>query len=254
MQPTKLTRKQIQQGLEQVPIDAILGKGVTRELTAKQKAFALEVAQGATGADAYRKAYKTKGKPNTVGVEAARLKAHPKVALEVEAYQVAIEAAKHRTPAQLRDLVIHSLVQVIIDPNSKPNQITQAAKVLGTVTEVAAFTERKEITTIRRSEDAKAQILAQLKAMMKAQAVDAVEVEAGSLLAELHGVQVVEDAASDTHRPATPQASQQESQADKHTVLHEGSSQKPIDTPPPQNSAEADPTPASTETPPGSET
>ena len=160
---------------------------------------------------------------------------------------------RSRTPAQLRDLVIHSLVQVIIDPNSKPNQITQAAKVLGTVTEVAAFTERKEITTIRRSEDAKAQILAQLKAMMKAQAVDAVEVEAGSLLAELHGVQVVEDAASDTHRPATPQASQQESQADKHTVLHTRTPDKQI-TPPTQNSTDADPTPASTETPPVNET
>lgn len=253
MQQTKLSRKQIREGLQQVPFEAILGKEVDRELTAKQKTFALEVAQGATGADAYRKAYKTKGKPATVGVEASRLKAHPKIALEVEAYQVAIEAAKHRTPAQLRDLVIHSLVQVIIDPKSKPNQITQAAKVLGTVTEVAAFTERKEITHIKRAEDAKAQILAQLRDMMKAQAVDAVEVEAGSLLAELHGVQVVETEDSDTHRPATPQASQQESQADKHTVLRKGRADKPI-TPPQQNAADDDPTPSSEETPPVNET
>ena len=250
MKQTKLTREQIKQGIEQVPIDAILGKGVTRELTAKQKAFALEVAQGATGADAYRKNYKATGKPKTIGDNASRLKRDSRIQAEIEAYQTAIEAAKHRTPAQLRDLVIHSLVQVIIDPNSKPNQITQAAKVLGTVTEVAAFTERKEITTIRRSEDAKAQILAQLKAMMKAQAVDAVEVEAGSLLAELHGVQVVEDAASDTHRPATPQASQSESQVHKHTIPHKRST-KEID---PFKSSADDPTPSSEETPPGIET
>jgi len=253
MQPTKLTRKQIREGLEQVPIDAILGKEVTRQLTPKQKGFALEVAKGATGADAYRKHYSKNQKAKTIGDNASRLKADNRIQAEIEAYQVAIEAAKHRTPAQLRDLVIHSLVQVIIDPNSKPNQITQAAKVLGTVTEVAAFTERKEITTIKRSDDAKAQILAQLRDMMKSQAVDAVEVEAGSLLAELHGVQVVESADSDTHRPATPQASQQESQADKHTVPHKGRSPKQI-APTHSNTSPDTPTPSSEETPPVNET
>lgn len=252
MTATKLTRKQIQQGLEQVPLDAILGKEVTRELTAKQKGFALDVAQGATGAEAYRKNYKTKAKPKTVGDAASRLKADARIAAEIEAYQTAIEAAKHRTPAQLRDLVIHSLVQVIINPDAKPNQITAAAKVLGTVTEVAAFTERKEITTIKRSEDAKSQILAQLRDMMKASAVDAVEIEAGSLLAELHGVQVIETEQPATHRPAAPQASQSESQADKHTIPHKRTPQEQIH--PHQNSTADDPTPASTETPPGSET
>jgi hypothetical protein len=252
MQPTKLTRKQIQQGLEQVPLDAILGKEVTRELTAKQKGFALDVAKGATKAEAYRKNYNAKSK-HTMSSKPYVLAADERIKAEVEAYQRAIEAAKHRTPAQLRDLVIHSLVQVIINPDAKPNQITAAAKVLGTVTEVAAFTERKEITTIKRSEDAKSQILAQLRDMMKASAVDAVEIEAGSLLAELHGVQVIEAEQPATHRPATPQASQSESQADKHTVLHKGRSPKPIDPTPFKSSAD-DPTPASTETPPGSET
>jgi hypothetical protein len=252
MQPTKLTRKQIREGLEQVPLDAILGKEVTRELTAKQKGFALDVAKGATKAEAYRRNYNAKSK-HTMTNKPYVLARDERIKAEVEAYQRAIEAAKHRTPAQLRDLVIHSLVQVIIDPNSKPNQITQAAKVLGTVTEVAAFTERKEVTHIKRSDDAKAQILAQLRDMMKAQAVDAVEVEAGSLLAELHGVQVVESADSDTHRPATPQPAEQESQARKHTVLHKRTPDKQI-TPPHSDSTDADPTPASTETPPVNET
>ena len=54
----KLTRKQIREGLDTVPMDAILGKDVSRELTAKQKRFAFEVAKGATKADAYRRAYK----------------------------------------------------------------------------------------------------------------------------------------------------------------------------------------------------
>jgi hypothetical protein len=48
----------------------------------------------------------------------------------------------------MRGLVLQSLVAVLIDPDSKPSEKIQAAKVLGQVTEVAAFTERKEITTI----------------------------------------------------------------------------------------------------------
>lgn len=252
MKTTKLTRKQIQEGLTQVPLDAILGKGVTRELTAKQKGFALDVAQGLTGADAYRKNYSKNQKPKTIGDNASRLKADSRIQAEIEAYQLAIEAAKHRTPAQLRDLVIHSLVQVIINPDAKPNQITQAAKVLGTVTEVAAFTERKEVTTITSSTDAKAQIMAQLRTLMKSDAVDVVEIDAGSLLAELHGAQDVETVDSDTHPPATPQAHEQESQADKHTIPLKRSPKEQI-TPPPSNSIDADPTPASTETSPGSE-
>lgn len=246
MKPTKLTRKQIKEGLTQVPFEAILGKEVTRQLTAKQKGFAIDVAQGATKAEAYRKNYKANATKATLSSKPYHLAADARVKAEIEAYQVAIEAAKHRTPAQLRDLVIHSLVQVIINPNSKPNQITQAAKVLGTVTEVAAFTERKEVTTITSSSDAKAQIMQQLKQLMKADAVDAVEIEAGSLLAELHGVQDVETVDSDTHPTATPQASQTESQADKHTIPLKG-------LPPEPNHPNDDPTPSSEETPPGSE-
>ena len=250
----KLTRKQIQEGLTQVPFEAILGKQVDRELTAKQKTFALEVAQGATGADAYRKAYKSKAKPKTVGDNASRLKADTRIQAEIEAYQLAIEAAKHRTPAQLRDLVIHSLVQVIINPDSKEATKVQAAKVLGTVTEVAAFTERKEITTIKRSEDTKAQIMQQLKALMKADATDVVEIEAASLMDELTGAQVEETSQPDTHHTATPQASQSESQVLKHTIPDTQSPQKSNTQPPQKINSNPDPTPSTTETPPGSET
>lgn len=245
-----------------MPLDAILGKEVTRQLTPKMRGFALDVAKGATKADAYRKNYNAKSK-HTMTNKPYVLARDERVKAEIEAYQVAIEAAKHRTPAQLRDLVIHSLVQVIINPDSKPNQITQAAKVLGTVTEVAAFTERKEVTTITSSSDAKAQIMQQLKQLMKADAVDAVEIEAGSLLAELNGVQDAETVEDATHRPATPQASQSESQDDKHTIPLKGlpqdsiplkrSSPEQIDTHPIENFEHLNPD-QDPETPPGSET
>jgi hypothetical protein len=109
------------------------------------------------------------------------------VAREIEAYTLALETAKLRSPAALRELVIQSLVRVIVDPDSKPGQITAAAKVLGTVTEVAAFTERKEVRTISSSEDARAKVMQELRGILTAQAQDAtiIEADADSLLAEL---------------------------------------------------------------------
>ena len=198
-----------------MPVAHILGKSVSRELTGKQKAFALEVAKGSTGAAAYRKAYNSKAKPKTQGNQAHKLTSRPDINAEIQAYQLAIEAAKHRNPAALRELVIQSLVQVIIDPESKPGQITAAAKVLGTVTEVAAFTERKEVRTITSSEDARAEIMAQLKQLSNAGAEDAhlIDADADSLLAEL--AISGQDA---THPPPTPQMEEKESPLMDHTI------------------------------------
>ena len=78
-------------------------------------------------------------------------------------------------------------------------------------------------------------------------ATDAVEVDADSLLREL--APEVETMPADTHPDATPHDGDEESQADKHTVPHKGRSAEPI-----PNSYDADPTPASTETPPVNET
>ena len=232
-----------------MPVSHILGRGAARELTAKQKAFALEVAKGSTGAAAYRKAYNTRGNPKLQGSEASKLKAKPSIAQEIEAYQLALEGAKHRNPAALRELVIQSLVKVIIDPEAKPGQITAAAKVLGTVTEVAAFTERKEVRTITSSEDARAAIMAQLKQLSNASATDAtiIDAQADELMRELAG--------SDTHPSPTPQAVDEESHANTHTI--------PLERLPVLSNAELqasydkifddkDPPPSTEETPPSS--
>lgn len=203
-----------------MPVSHILGKTVSRELTAKQKTFAMEVAKGSTGSAAYRKAYNTKASPKIQGDAAHKLKARPDIAQEIQAYQLAIEAAKHRNPAALRELVIQSLVQVIIDPESKPGQITAAAKVLGTVTEVAAFTQRSEVKTITSSEDARAAIMAQLKQLSNANAIDveAIDADADSLLAELANA-----GESDTHPLPTPQTVDEESRTNAHTIPPERS-------------------------------
>jgi phage terminase small subunit len=156
------------------------------ELTTKQKKFAKAVAMGNTGADSYRQAYSTSGLKKTQGDQASRLKADPRIAAEIEAYKLANEAAAYRTAEQLRDLVIHSLTQVLINPDTNPAQRIQAAKVLGTVTEVAAFTERKEITNVTGSDALKAKIMAELNSlMMGSGSHDVEDVDAVSLLDEL---------------------------------------------------------------------
>lgn len=241
--PNKLTRAQLTEALDSVPVSHILGKAVSRELTPKQRAFAVEVAKGSTGAEAYRKAYKTKGKTLTQANEASRLKARPDIAAEVEAIQAAIRAQEYQTPAALRSLVIHSLVKVISDPDSKPGQITAAAKVLGTVTEVAAFTERKEVRTITSSETARAQVLEQLRTLVQGSATDAVVIDrdADSLLAELAaGDAPGENVDGDTHPGATPQNASEESRVYTHTIPHERSPDFP----------DADPTPSTQDDPP----
>jgi hypothetical protein len=220
-----LSRKAIRDALETTPLESILGKGA-RELTHKQKTFAKTIAKGGvTKADAYRIAYDAKGNPKSVGSNASRLAADERIKAEIAAYEIAIQAAEHRTPSALRDLVIHSLVQTLIDPETGPAQRIQAAKVLGTVTEVAAFTDRKEVTTITSSEDARAKVMHELRLMMNQDSVDATVIDAESLLAELHP-------------PGEATSVEAESRAELHTVPHE------------QIPPLSDPTPSSEEDPP----
>jgi len=178
-----MNRKQIREALDTIPMDRILS--VPGELTHKQKTFARLVAQGSTGADAYRGAYDTQAKPKRVGNNASVLKKHEGIKREIEAFRLANQAAEYHTPQQLRDLVIHSLVQVVIDPDAKHATKVQAAKVLGTVTEVAAFTERREVHTIKSSGDAKTELLAKLRTLMTSTATDATARDANALIEEL---------------------------------------------------------------------
>jgi hypothetical protein len=225
MKTPTLSRKAIREGLEQTPFVDIMGKQATQALTPKMQAFALEVAKGASGAAAVRKVYKSKGKKQTQANDAYKLRKRPEISATISAYEAALEAQKYSTPAHLRALVINSLVGVLIDPDSNASQITNAAKVLGTVTEVAAFTERKEVTTITSSEDARARVMMQLRDMMKSNASDAVEIEADSLLREL---------TADHDDPTTP-ISQLESLTTIHSVPHESSQDLPILDPTPTN-------------------
>ena len=181
----KLSRRELAKELKDTPIETILGKSVSDSLTAKQKEFALQVAQGQTKAAAYRKAYKPNATKRTLAGAPYQLANDPRISREIKAYELAIEASKHRTPSALRELVISGLVEIALSPDTKDAVKVQALRTIGTITEVSAFTERKEVRTISSSETAKASILDQLRTLMQGEAVDVISRDADSLLAEL---------------------------------------------------------------------
>jgi hypothetical protein len=193
-----------------------------KALTSKQKQFCKEVAMGQTGSEAFRRSYKSKAKPKTVANKASQLKKRVDIQATITAMELAIQAAEYQTPAGLRALVIQTLVQTMIDPEVKDSVKVAAAKTLGTVTEVAAFTERKETRIITSSEDAKAKLLAKLRDMMKANATDATVIDADSLLMEL-AAPVDEVSDVDTHPVGTPQAVEPGTPHTLHTIPHKPS-------------------------------
>ena len=220
-----MKRAQVREALDQVPIDQILG--VKGKLTHKQKTFARLVAQGETGAGAMRKAYDVKTtRAKTVGNNASMLKKHKGIQREIEAIQLAESAKAYQTPEHLRSLVIHSLVKVITDPESKAGQITAAAKVLGTVTEVAAFTERKEITTITSSTDARAQLLSKLRTLVQGTVTDVSVKDADSLLAELEPAPLANVQAAEGD-PPPPDLPSRSPPSHVHSIPLEVSEEKP---------------------------
>lgn len=186
---TRMSRAQIAQGLDQIPVGVLLtGTGKKSSLTTKQKAFAHQVALGDTKADAYRKAYNSKGKPKTVGNHGSRLAQHEGIAVEVAAIQAALEAVKYQNAGQIKALVVHQLTQHALNEDNPPAQRIKALELLGKTHEVGLFVERKEITQVHSSGDIKAKLMEQLKTFIRADVEDVEDKGADSLMAELAGV------------------------------------------------------------------
>lgn len=242
----QLSRKQLREAIKTTPVDELLG--VSGELTHKQQTFARLVANGATGADAYRKAYESKAKPKSVGNNASKLKKHAGIQRVIDAIKRANEVAAYQTPQHLRALVINSLVEVVTDDDVKASTKVAAAKVLGTVAGVDAFVTRSEHRVIKSSEDAKGALLAKLREVMKSDAVDARVVDADSLMRELGNdasdddatavevePPVSECAASDPETPTTPNGVRSPT-ISIHTKEHTRSEKNSESPPPPSNS------------------
>jgi len=162
--PQKLTRAQIKEGLNTIPVETLLmsGEGKRPKLTGKQKAFAHAVALGETKAQAYRQAYKPNATKRTLACKPYELMRDERIQREVEAYQLALEAEKHRNPIQLKALLVQQLVQHSLDEDFPPAQRMKALQMIGNLFEVGAFLERKEVTTVRKSTDIRTRLLERL--------------------------------------------------------------------------------------------
>ena len=185
----KITKREIREGLEDIPIEQILlGSANQRELTHKQKTFAKQVALGKPKAEAYRHAYDTKAKPPSVASDAHRLANKPDISLMIEAYKRAFEAREYRNPERLRELVIHQLTEMALNPEVKDAQRIKSLELLGKVAEVGAFMDRKETKVIHESSKIKEKLLDQLKTIIN---IDAKEIvgsdDADELLREISG-------------------------------------------------------------------
>jgi hypothetical protein len=135
----KLSKREIKEGLQEIPIEQLLlGSADSRELTHKQ------VALGKPKTEAYRIAYDTKGKKSTQAVNAHKVANNDNVKLMIEAYSRAFEAREYQKPERLRELVIHQLTEMALNPEVKDAQRIKSLELLGKVSEVGAFTERKE--------------------------------------------------------------------------------------------------------------
>ena len=187
----KLSRKEITEGLEQIPINQILlGSGKAGQtLTKKQKAFAEEVVRTGNKSASYRKTYNTKGKATTAHRDALKIASNPKVSTYIQALEQAKEAETYLLPARLRSIAIHRLTGLALNDDINPAQQLKALELIGKMTEVALFTERRELVKVTDSEQMRDQLMKSIRlAFSSGNAVDVEATEVDSLLNEISGL------------------------------------------------------------------
>ena len=194
--PQKLTRAQIKEGLDQIPVETLLssGQGKKAKITGKMKAFAHAVALGETKAQAYRQSYKPNATKRTMACKPYELMRDERVKREVEAYRLALEAEKHRNPVQLKALLVQQLVQHSLDEDFPPAQRMKALQLIGQLFEVGAFLERKETTVVHKSTDIRTRLLERLGTLTDVKVKD----EGRALMDEIKGGDTMLDAVYET--------------------------------------------------------
>jgi hypothetical protein len=165
----KMTRAQVKESLKSVPMEQILlgvHSAKQTNLTAKQIRFAESVARGESKAGAYRKAYNTKASPGHQSRKGQELAKREAIGRQVEAFQAAFEAQRYATPVHLRAMTIHQLTKNALNEDFPPAQRVKCLELLGKITEVALFTERREVVTVSNPEEIKERLMASLRLAM----------------------------------------------------------------------------------------
>ena len=174
----------------------LMGVSTSKEkrLTPKQLKFAEELAMGKSKAEAYRRSHNSKGKPSTQSKNGQALAKNKAIQTQVEAFKTALEAQKYQTPAHLRALAIHKITEKVLDESCPPAQQLKALELLGKITEVALFTERREVVQVSDPREMREKLMASIQlAIENSQAIDIEARSADDLLAELVGDNSVMD-------------------------------------------------------------
>ena len=207
MRVQKLTRKQVKELLERVPIDRIL-TGTNQTLTNKQKKMAYELAVGETKAQAYRNAYR-EGKPSVNkkrdSNRGSKLAQHEGIQREMEAIKAGMAFQEAYSLGQIKALVVQRLTKEALNEGNQGSTRVNALKTLGSVAGVDAFIHRTETRVIKDSETLKAELMEKIKEAMQndARTIDA---DAEALLAEIAGEPSPEESEEGATPPtATPQ-------------------------------------------------
>ena len=210
----KLTRKEAREALQSIPIEQVILGGISApdvSLSPKDMEFARQLALGESKAGAYRKSRPSKAKPESQSRRGQDIAKRSAVQSQVEAFRAAIEAQKYATPTHLRALVIEQLTRHALNEEFPPAQRIKALELLGRITEVAAFTERREVVHVHDAETARERLMQSLRLAINSSAVDVTDTSADDLLAEILGAHDAQahDIITDAHADARADADAQ---------------------------------------------
>jgi hypothetical protein len=204
MRLQKLTKKQIKEALDQTPMHEILLTDKSN-LTNKQIEFCKNLATGETKANAYRKAYKSKGNSHTVADKGYKMAKRADIQTMTEAIKQGIEFQKLYTAGQIRALVVQRLTQEAISEDSNPSVRVNALKALGTIAGVDAFIHRTETKVIKDSDKAKEDLLQLIKDSLAMKTIDQSDDDVNELLNEINGLatppEILPAISDDPHGP-----------------------------------------------------
>jgi len=158
----KLTKKEIAEGIQSVPIERIILGANSKngiKLTKKQKEFAEQVVATGNKTEAYKRAYNTNGKRTTASPQANKLSKNANIATYINALNAQKEVEEYLLPTRLRALAIHKLSNMALNDELPPAQQLKALELVGKMTEVALFSERREIVHTLDSNTLKAKLM-----------------------------------------------------------------------------------------------
>jgi len=158
----RLTKKEIAEGMKAVPIETIILGSQSKQgikLTKKQKAFAENVVATGNKTEAYKRAYNHKGKNTTASRNAQTIVKSTNVQTYITALEAQKEVEEYLLPPRLRAMAIHKLSSMALNDDLPPAQQLKALELVGKMTEVALFTERRELVHTMDSNTLKSKLM-----------------------------------------------------------------------------------------------